>query len=250
MENVFSKKQKKSIVIIPCYNEAQNIEKLIPAIFKFEKNINVLIINDSSEDNTKEVAQKLQKKYSKKFFIMNRTGQRSFCQSYVDGFKWALSKDYDFIFQMDGDFSHHPKYLPVLLKQMKNYDLVIGSRYLKKRIGVKNWNGSRLFFSILSNFYIKSITRLPINDATSGFKCFRRSVLETMDFNKISARGFAFLIEMNWMVFCAGFKISEIPIVFFGRKHGKSKLSFNKIIEGLWIPIKIFYDKSNCFGIF
>mgnify|MGYP001577101749 CR=1 FL=1 len=251
MIETFSKKPKKSIVLIPCYNEAQNIRKLIPAIFKFEKNIDILIINDDSEDDTKEVAQKLAKKYiatlknKNRIFVLNRIKKRGFGFSYIDGFKWALAKDYDFILQMDGDFSHHPKYLPVFLKQMKNYDLVIGSRYFKKKINTKNWNTKRLILSILANFYAKVITRLPINDLTGGFKCFKRLVLETIDLDKISAKGFAFHIEMNWLVYKAGFKIGEIPITFFSRKHGKSKLSFNIIKEGLWIPIKIIIKNSH-----
>ena len=230
----------KIIVIIPCYNEAENIGKLITVIFKFDKNADVLIINDSSQDDTREVMQILAKKYKDKIFIINREGKRSFAKSYVEGFKWALAKNYDFIFQMDGDFSHHPKYLPVFLKQMKNYDLVIGSRYLKGNPRKKSWdNNKRIIFSVLANFYTRSITRLPINDITGGFKCFRRQVLEKIDLDKISAKGFAFQTEMNWMVFKSGFKIGEIQIDFFDRKYGKSKLSFGKIIEGLWIPIKI-----------
>lgn len=240
MKNFLSEKHKKSIVIIPCYNEAENIGKLILEILKFEKSVDVLVVNDSSEDQTKEITEKLAKKYKNKIFIINRTGERSFAKSYVEGFRWALSKKYGFIFQMDGDFSHNPKYLPVFLEQMKNYDLVIGSRYLEKKSGGKSWgNNKRIIFSVLANFYTRAITRLPINDITGGFKCFRRQVLKKIDLENISAKGFAFQTEINWMVFKSGFKIGEIQIDFFDRKYGKSKLSFGKIIEGLWIPIRI-----------
>jgi len=232
------KNKEKSVIIIPCYNEAENIDKLIPLIFRYEKNADILIVDDSSKDNTKEVIKKLQQKYSNKIFTTNRTGERSFALSYVDGFKWALSKDYDFIFQMDGDFSHHPKYLPVLLEQMKDYDLVIGSRYCAKKISTEDWSSRRLVFSLLANFYARVITGLPVSDVTGGFKCFRRNVLEVINLNKIYSKGFAVQIEINFLVYKLGFKIGEVPIIFYGRKYGESKISFKKIIEGLWIPIK------------
>ena len=239
MRDIYSDKLTKSIVIIPCYNEAQNIEKLVSLIFEYENNIDILVINDSSEDNTKEIVEKLVKQYENRIFIMNRSGERSFALSYVEGFKWALLKKYNFIIQMDGDFSHHPKYLPVLLRQMNECDLVIGSRYCKKGAGTKDWEGKRLLFSILANFYAKTITGIPVEDITGGFKCFRRSTLEAIDLNHILSKGFAFQIEINQLVYKAGLKIKEVPIVFVGRKYGKSKFSFEKIIEGLLIPIKI-----------
>jgi dolichol-phosphate mannosyltransferase len=240
MENIYN--EKKSVVVIPCYNEGQNIEILVTLIFQNLKNTDILIINDSSRDNTKEVVEKLAQQYKDKIFIINRIGKRNFGLSYVEGFKWALSKKYDFIFQMDGDGSHHPKFLPALLEQMVDCDLVIGSRYCKKRISTEDWENKRLLFSILANFYARTITRLPINDITGGFKCFKQSTLKSIDLNHILSKGFAFQIEMNWLVYKAGLKIKEIPIVFIGRKYGKSKFSFDKAIEGLWIPIKIIFN--------
>lgn len=229
----------KSIIVIPCYNEAENIVKLIPEIFKFLDDSSVLVVDDSSKDQTGKTVLELAEKYKNRVFIINRTGERSFAKSYVEGFLWALGQNYDFIFQMDGDFSHHPKYLPELREKTKEYGLVIGSRYCKQAGAEKEWGIKRLAFSVLANFYARAITGLPLRDITGGFKCFKRQVLETIDFGKISSNGFAFQIETNWLVWKAGFKVGEIPIIFYNRKYGKSKLSLNKIIEGLWIPIKI-----------
>jgi len=228
----------KPLIVIPAFNEAENIKELIPAILNLRKGFYILIINDNSTDKTGEVAEELSKKYPE-VFALHRKSQHGLGRAYLDGFKWALEKDYDLIFEMDADFSHHPKYLPVFLEKIKDCDLVVGSRYYQGRLSVINWDIKRVFLSLAANLYARIITGVPVSDATAGFKCFKREVLEKIDLNKVLSEGYSFQIEMNWRCHQAGFKIGEIPIIFYERRHGQSKLSTNIIREGLWILWKM-----------
>lgn len=232
----------KTLIILPVLNEEENLPEIVSEILGLKKNFDILIIDDSSTDKTGSVADNLKRKFSE-VFVMHRKGKRGLGRSYIDGFKWALEKNYDFIFQMDADGSHDPEFLSAFLDKINSYDLVIGSRYYKKRISVVNWDLKRLYLSLLANIYARIITGVPVSDATTGFKCFKRSVLEKIDLNKVLSEGYSFQIEMNWRAHKAGFKIGEIPIIFYERRHGKSKLSTNIIKEGLLILWKIKFRK-------
>jgi len=224
----------KPLVILPAFNEEENIKELVPEILDLNKELQILIVNDNSTDRTGEVAEELSKKFPR-VYVLHRHSKRGLGRVYVDGFKWALKRDYDLIFEMDSDFSHDPKYLPEFLEKIKDYDIVIGSRYYQGRLSVVNWDIKRVFLSVAANIYAKIVTGVPVSDATAGFKCFRRKVLESIDLDKILSEGYSFQIEMNWRAHKAGFKIGEIPIIFYERKHGQSKLSGSIIREGLWI---------------
>lgn len=226
------------LVVIPTLNEKENILELIPEILKLKKRFHILIVDDNSTDGTGKAADYLSKKYSK-VFVLHRHSKPGLGRAYIDGFKWALKRDYDPIFEMDGDGSHSPQFLPKFLEKIKDYDLVVGSRYYKGRISVVNWDLRRVYLSILANIYARIITGVLVSDATTGFKCFRRGVLESIDLNKVISEGYSFQIEMNWRVRKAGFKIGEIPIIFYERRHGESKLSTNIIREALWILWKM-----------
>lgn len=228
----------KILIVLPVLNEEENLPEIVSEILGLKKNFDILIINDRSVDKTGSVANSLKEKHSE-VFVMHRKGKRGLGRSYLDGFKWALKKDYDFVFQMDADGSHEPRFLPMFLDKMKDNDVVIGSRYFNKRISVVNWDLKRLFLSLMANLYAKIVTGVPVSDATAGFKCFKRNVLEKIDLNKVLSEGYSFQIEMNWRAHKAGFKIGEIPIIFYERRHGESKLSTNIIKEGLLILWKI-----------
>ncbi|MCH7759301.1 polyprenol monophosphomannose synthase [Patescibacteria group bacterium] len=233
----------KPLVIIPTYNEKENILEIIPEILALKKEFHILIVDDNSPDGTGEAADKLVEKYQGQVFVLHRKGKAGLGRAYLAGFKWALKKDYDLIFEMDADGSHLPKFLLDFLEKIKNYDLVIGSRYYKKRLSVVNWDLRRVVLSVLGNFYARIVTRVPVSDMTAGFKCFRRHVLETIDLDKIISEGYSFQIEMNWRVYKSGFKIGEIPIIFYERRHGDSKMSANIIKEALWILWRMLFRK-------
>lgn len=227
-----------SLIIIPTFNERENIKEIIPEILELKERFHILVVDDNSLDGTGETAEELSKKYPE-VFVLHRKEKKGIGKAYIDGFKWALKRNYDFIFQMDADGSHSPEFLPDFLKEIEESDLVIGTRYYKGRISVVNWDLKRLYLSRLANFYAKIITRVKVSDATAGFKCFRRKVLEAIDLNKVLSEGYSFQIEMNWRAHRAGFRIKETPIIFYERRHGKSKLSTNIIKEGLWILWKM-----------
>jgi len=224
----------KPLIVIPAFNEKENILELIPEILKLNNGFHILIVNDNSTDGTGEVAEELSQKFPG-VYVLHRKNKRGLGRAYIDGFKWALKNDYDPVLEMDADFSHNPKYLPKFLEKINDYDLVVGSRYHQGRISVINWDIKRVFLSIAANIYAKIVTGVPVSDATSGFKCFRRKVLENINLDKVLSEGYSFQIEMNWRAHKAGFKIGEIPIIFYERRHGQSKLSTSIIREGLWI---------------
>lgn len=227
----------KTLIIIPTYNERENIKKIIPEIKKVNKKFHILVVDDASQDGTANVVKKIADK-DKTIKIIERDGKYGLGTAYVEGFKYALKNKYDYIFEMDADFSHDPKYLVDFLYHIKKNDLVIGSRYLNG-ISVVNWPLRRLMLSKFATFYVRTITKLPLTDATSGFKCYRRKVLEAIDLDNIHSDGYAFQIEMHYKAWKKGFKIKEIPIIFVDRNAGSSKMSRSIVWEAIWIVWKL-----------
>jgi dolichol-phosphate mannosyltransferase len=221
------------IIIIPTYNERENIGLLLPEIKKRIPSAHVLIVDDGSPDGTSDYVKSLA---VEGVFVLDRKQKEGLGRAYVAGFKWALERSYAVIFEMDADFSHDPLYLPDFLEAIKTSDLVIGSRY-KSGVNVVNWPMSRLLLSYFANMYARVVTGLPIRDCTGGFKCFRRSVLEKLDFNDIGSSGYSFQIEVNFTAWKMGFRIAEIPIVFTDRKRGASKMSSGIIREAFLIVL-------------
>ena len=221
-----------SLIIIPTYNEEENIEKLIKQIFSFEKEFDVLVVDDRSPDKTSQIIKQLQEEFPKRLFLEEREGKMGLGTAYIHGFKWALAKKYSFIFEMDADFSHNPKDLIRLYKEVKdkNADMAIGSRYVKG-VNIVNWPMSRLLMSFFASKYVKFITGIPVHDSTAGFKCYKRKVLETIDLDKIKFVGYAFQIEMKFKSWKHGFNIQEVPVIFRDRTEGVSKMSSSIFFE-------------------
>ncbi len=214
-----------SLVIIPTYNEKENIERMIRKVFSLPETFHLLIIDDGSPDGTAEIIKRLQGEYPGRLFLEERKGKQGLGTAYIHGFKWALQRPYQFIFEMDCDFSHNPEDL-TRLKQAcaEGADLAIGSRYVKG-VNVVNWPMSRVLMSYFASKYVQVITGIPIHDATAGFKCYRRRVLETIDLDRIRFVGYAFQIEMKFTAIQHGFKVVEVPIIFTDRTEGTSKMS-------------------------
>ncbi|QNL47762.1 polyprenol monophosphomannose synthase [Olivibacter sp. SDN3] len=214
-----------SIVIIPTYNEKENIEKIIRKVFSLSFSYHILIIDDGSPDGTASIVKALQKEFNGQLFIEERRGKLGLGTAYIHGFKWCLAKDYEYIFEMDADFSHNPKDL-IRLRQacVDGADLSIGSRYIKG-VNVVNWPMKRVLMSYFASGYVRLITRTDIRDATAGFVCYKRKVLETIPLNKIKFVGYAFQIEMKFTAIKYGFKVVEVPIIFTDRTEGTSKMS-------------------------
>ncbi len=215
-----------SIVIIPTYNEKENIEKIIRKVFSLEKQFHILIVEDNSPDGTAEIVKNLILEFPEKLFIEERKGKLGLGSAYIHGFKWGLQKNYEYFFEMDADFSHNPEDLLRLFDACKNKeaDLAIGSRY-SNGVNVVNWPMGRVLMSYYGSVYVRFITRLPIRDTTAGFKCYKRIVLENIDFNSIKHFGYGFQIEMKFNTWKLGFKIIEMPIIFTDRTEGTSKMS-------------------------
>ncbi len=223
----------RSLVVIPTYNEADNIPELVPRILAFGKEFEVLVVDDNSPDGTAGLVKLLQET-DPRVHLITRPQKLGLGTAYVAGFKYALERDYDFVFEMDADFSHDPNELPKLLKKAKECDLVIGSRYISG-VNVVNWPMRRLMLSMMANMYTRYITGMPVRDATGGFKCYRRKVLESIDLDSINSNGYAFQIEMNFLAWKKGFRVCEIPIVFVDRRVGVSKMSQNIVFEAAWM---------------
>lgn len=228
---------KKALVIIPTYNEIENIKKLLHQIIEFLPDINILVVDDNSPDGTGEYVKGLSLKDSR-VKLLSRAGKLGLGTAYVEGFKYALANNYELAFQMDADFSHDPQELRNMLKEIENYDLVIGSRYIKG-VNVINWPMKRLLLSYFANKYTKIVTGIPINDATGGFKCFRAEVLREINLDKIKSNGYSFQIEMNFKAWKKGFRIKEIPIIFYDRTEGKSKMSKKIVHEAIFMVWKL-----------
>ncbi|MEB0263243.1 MULTISPECIES: polyprenol monophosphomannose synthase [unclassified Mucilaginibacter] len=214
-----------SIVIIPTYNEKENIERMIRKVFTLPHDFHVLIIDDGSPDGTANIVKQLQQEYSGKLFIEERTGKQGLGTAYIHGFKWAIRNHYDFIFEMDADFSHNPDDLLRLRQScIDGADAAIGSRYIKG-VNVVNWPMSRVLMSFFASVYVRFITGINVQDATAGFMCYKRKVLETLNLDKIKFVGYAFQIEMKYTSIKHGFKVTEVPIIFTDRTAGTSKMS-------------------------
>jgi len=215
----------KNLVIIPTYNEIENIKDIIAAVLSLEESFHVLIVDDGSPDGTAKVVKELMNDNSDKLFIEERSGKLGLGTAYIHGFKWALPRGYDFIFEMDADFSHDPKDLLRLLKACREEgaDMSIGSRYVTG-VNVVNWPMSRVLMSYFASVYVRWITRMPIRDSTAGFKCYSRTVLETIQLDKVKFVGYAFQIEMKFTAWKYGFKVTEVPIIFTDRQKGNSKM--------------------------
>lgn len=214
-----------SLVLIPTYNEKENIEKIIRKVFSLATPFHVLIIDDGSPDGTADIVKNLQKEFSEQLFIEERKGKLGLGTAYIHGFNWALNHTYEFIFEMDADFSHNPEDLPRLREACLNgADVAIGSRYIKG-VNVVNWPMGRVLMSYFASVYVRIITGIAIQDATAGFKCYRKEVLQTIQLNKIKFVGYAFQIEMKFTAIKHGFTVVEIPIIFTDRTEGTSKMS-------------------------
>jgi len=223
----------KVYIIIPTYNEKDNIVGLLDQIFNLRiNNLNILVVDDNSPDGTGQLVENLKAKYSN-LDILHRPQKAGLGKAYVAGFKEVLNKGADYIFEMDADFSHDPKHIPEFLAEIKNYDLVLGSRYIRSG-GVENWNFTRRIVSRFGNIYARIILGLPIKDLTGGFKCYRRVVLEKIGLANLSSVGYNFQIETTYKAHQAGFKIKEIPIIFTERREGKSKFDVKIILESFW----------------
>jgi dolichol-phosphate mannosyltransferase len=228
------------LVIIPTYNEKENAEKIIRAVFSLEKTFHVLIVDDGSPDGTAHIVKNLMKEFPERLYIEERAGKLGLGTAYIHGFKWALKKGYDYIFEMDADFSHNPKDLERLHEACatQEADLAIGSRYIKG-VNVVNWPMGRVLLSYFASMYVRFITRMKVQDTTAGFKCYKRKVLETINLDKVKFMGYAFQIEMKFTAWKLGFNVVEVPIIFTDRQEGESKMSSNIIKEALFGVIQM-----------
>lgn len=235
----------KSLIIIPTFNEVENIDKLIRDIKAVDSNVHILVVDDNSPDGTAQRVNKLKQEIDD-IYLIEREGKKGLGTAYVAGFKFALQNGYEYIFEMDADFSHDPKEIPNFIKAMDDADLVIGSRYIKG-VNVVNWPLSRLLLSYFANQYTRIITGLPVCDTTAGYKCIKRNVLQTIDLEEIHSGGYSFQIEMNFKAWKKGFRIKEIPIIFIDRALGKSKMSKKIVREAIWIVWKLKF--KSMFGL-
>ncbi|MBO6067811.1 MAG: polyprenol monophosphomannose synthase [Bacteroidales bacterium] len=234
----------KKIIIIPTYNEIENIEKMLRKVMGLEDGFNVLIIDDGSPDGTAAVVKDLMKEFPERIFIIERSGKLGLGTAYITGFKWCVAHGYDYIFEMDCDFSHNPDDLPRLYRACSEdgADLAIGSRYCNG-ISVINWPIGRVIMSYYASVYVRKMLGMKVYDCTAGFKCYRRKVLETIDFDRIRMHGYGFQIEMKYNAYKLGFKIKEVPIIFVDRTEGVSKMSSSIFGEAFWGVIKLRFRK-------
>jgi dolichol-phosphate mannosyltransferase len=223
----------RAVVIIPTYNERENLPRLVPMVLEQDPRLEVLIIDDNSPDGTGALADELAAA-SPRVHVLHRAGKLGLGTAYLTGFRWALDRDYAYIFEMDADFSHDPAHLPQFLEAIQDADVVLGSRYLQGRVTVVNWPITRLLLSYGANTYARLVTGLPVADATGGYKCFRREVLQAIDLDRVESEGYAFQIEITLRAWKKGFRIVEIPIVFTDRDVGESKMSRRIIWEAVW----------------
>ena len=223
----------RALVVVPTYNEAMNLPLIVPQILAQDPRIDLLVVDDNSPDGTGQMADAMAAA-EPRIHVLHRPGKGGLGKAYLAGFRWALERDYEFVFEMDADFSHDPQFLSVFLEAAKDADLVIGSRY-KTGVNVINWPMSRLLLSIGANQYAQLVTGLPIVDSTGGFKCFRRRVLEAIDFERVRSNGYSFQIEMSFRAWKKGFRLVEIPIVFTDRVEGQSKMNKRIVREAIWM---------------
>ncbi len=232
-----------SIVIIPTYNERENIENIIRAVFGLEHGFHVLVIEDGSPDGTAAIVKELQKEFPERLFMIERSGKLGLGTAYIAGFKWALQQKYEYIFEMDADFSHNPNDLPRLYAAChdEGADVSIGSRYVSG-VNVVNWPMGRVLMSYFASKYVRLITGLPIHDTTAGFVCYRRRVLQTLDLDSIRFKGYAFQIEMKFTAYKYGFRIKEVPVIFINRELGTSKMNSSIFGEAMFGVIRLKWE--------
>ena len=229
----------KKVIIIPTYNEKENIEKIIRKVFTLPEGFHILVIDDGSPDGTADIVKGLQKVFPESLHIVERKGKLGLGTAYIKGFNWALENNYDYIFEMDADFSHNPNDVPRLYKACaEGADLAIGSRYCNG-ISVINWPIGRVIMSYYASVYLRTVLGMKVYDTTAGFKCYRRKVLETIDLDKVQMKGYGFQIEMKYSTHKLGFKIQEVPIIFVDRKEGTSKMSSGIFGEAFWGVMKL-----------
>lgn len=230
----------RKIVIIPTYNEKENIEKIIRAVFSLDGNYHILVIEDGSPDGTAQIVKRLQEEFSDRLHMIERQGKLGLGTAYITGFKWSVEHGYDYIFEMDADFSHNPNDLPRLYEACATggADLAIGSRYCNG-ISVINWPIGRVIMSYYASVYVRTVLRMKVYDTTAGFKCYKRNVLATIDLDKVKMKGYGFQIEMKYSTFKLGFKIKEVPIIFVDRTEGTSKMSSGIFGEAFWGVMKL-----------
>jgi len=224
----------RALVIIPTYNELNNVQLIVPQVLEQDPRIEVLVVDDNSPDGTGRVADEMAAR-DPRIHVLHRSEKQGLGKAYLAGFRWGLERDYEYLFEMDADFSHDPKHLPQFLAAVENADLVLGSRYLGGRVTVVNWPMPRLLLSYFANKYARVVTGVRLGDATGGFKCFRRRVLEGIDLGAVRSNGYAFQIEMSARAARRGFRIVEIPIVFVDRTDGVSKMSKAIVREAIWM---------------
>jgi dolichol-phosphate mannosyltransferase len=224
----------RALVIVPTYNERENIRRLIDTVLVQDARIDILVVDDGSPDGTGALVDEIIAT-NDRVHVLHRERKLGLGTAYIAGFRWALERDYAFVMEMDADFSHDPLHLPQFLRAIDNADLVLGSRYQQGRVTVVNWPIARLILSYCANIYARAVTGLPVWDATGGFKCFRRTVLEAIDLSQVRSNGYAFQIEMSFRAWKRNFRITEIPIVFVDRTEGTSKMSKSIVREAVWM---------------
>lgn len=235
----------KKVIIIPTYNEKENIEKMLRVVFSLKENYDILIIDDGSPDGTADIVKDMQAEFGKRLFLIERRGKLGLGTAYLEGFRWALSKEYDYIFEMDADFSHDPHDLVRLYRacSMDGADMSVGSRYCKG-VNVVNWPMKRVLMSWGASKYVQFVLNVPIHDCTAGFVCYSRKVLETIDLDGIRMKGYGFQIEMKYKAYRHGFNIKEVSVIFRDRTEGTSKMSSSIFGEAFWGVIKMRFTKS------
>jgi dolichol-phosphate mannosyltransferase len=232
------------LIIIPTYNEKENLEALVEAIWQLEQGFKILVVDDNSPDGTGILADELAGRYPDRMFVQHRAGKLGLASAYLEGFRFGLAQGARYLIEMDADFSHHPSYLPQLLEAAQEADLVLGSRYIAGG-GTRNWGWSRKLISAGGNWYARLLLGLPFADLTGGFKCFRREVLESIDLTSIRSVGYAFQVELTYRASQKGFRIREIPIVFEDRQKGRSKMSRKIFLEAALILLKIRFESKS-----
>jgi dolichol-phosphate mannosyltransferase len=224
----------RALVVIPTFNEAPNLPSLVPQVLAQDPRLEVLVVDDGSPDGTGQIADRLAQE-SPRIHAIHREGKLGLGTAYIAGFRWALEREYDYVFEMDADFSHDPAHLPAFFKAVANADLVLGSRYLGGKVTVVNWPMGRLMLSYFANVYARWVTGLRIWDLTGGFKCFRTRVLQAIDLSRVRSNGYAFQIEMSVRAWRKGFMLAEVPIVFVDRTEGQSKMNRKIVREAIWV---------------
>jgi dolichol-phosphate mannosyltransferase len=232
----------RALVIVPTYNERENLPIIVPVVLQQDPRLEVLVIDDGSPDGTGELADALAEA-DPRVHVIHRAGKQGLGTAYRTGFAWAIEHGHDFVFEMDADGSHDPKHLPIFLREIHDADLVIGCRYFDHRVTVVNWPMTRLLLSYFANVYARIVTGLPLWDSTGGFKCYRRAVLESVPLERIHSNGYSFQIEMSFHAWRKGFRLKEIPITFTDRNLGESKMSRAIVYEAIWVVWRLRFAK-------